>query len=307
MRVALYLPNAVPEFTPSGAQLSWLRERIAPHTLSVAESEAELVSALASAQAAVVWSFDASWYAHAPQLTCVFTPSAGRERIALDPNGRAQAFFGTFHGQIMAESLLAMVLFMNRRFGAAQSAQARAAWEREPYFGARLLREQVALLVGYGAIGQHCAAKLELLGMRVHAVRRGSSAPGAERVFAPEQLGEALSLADHVVSLLPGDASTQSFFDEAAFSRMKPGACFYNLGRGTTVDEAALVSALESQRIAGAFLDVVADEPLPSNSPLWRTKNLFITPHASAISAEYLDLYFAELAPLLRAAASQEP
>lgn len=304
MLVALYLPNSVPEFTPNAEQLANLRERIAPHTLATATSEPEFLSLLPNARAAVVWSFDASFYSRAPELSCVFTPSAGRERVEPDPNARVNAVFGTFHGHIMAESLVAMISFMNRRFGAARAAQERAEWVRAPYIGTRMLRNQVALLVGYGAIGQHCAEKLHALGLQVHALRRGHEASGADRVFTPERLFEALSLADHVVSLLPGDASTQGFFEARAFSAMKPSAYFYNLGRGVTVDEGALVDGLEAERIAGAFLDVVVEEPLPPSSVLWRTKNLFITPHASAMSAEYLDLYFEELAPLLRAVGS---
>ncbi|MFZ5890877.1 MAG: NAD(P)-dependent oxidoreductase [Myxococcota bacterium] len=304
MRVALYLPNAVPAFRPNAAQLAWLATAIAPHELCPTETETEFLKALPHARAAVVWSFDANWYTLAPELSAVFTPSAGREHIAPDPSSRVGAYHGSFHGRIMAESLLGMLLFMNRRFGAALEHQARGDWDRAAYFGARSLRGQTALLVGYGAIGQHCAALLQSVGMRVHGLRRSGPGAGVERLFAASELLEALPLADHVVSLLPGDASTERFFDANAFSHMKPSAYFYNLGRGLTVDEGALVAALESDHIAGAFLDVVATEPLPSESKLWRTRNLFITPHASAIYAEYLDLYFEELAPLLRAAAT---
>jgi phosphoglycerate dehydrogenase-like enzyme len=77
---------------------------------------------------------------------------------------------------------------------------------------------------------------------------------------------------------------------------MQPSACVYNLGRGNTIDPEALRGALAQGHIRGAFLDVVPEEPLPVDSPLWSAPNLYLTPHASAISAEYLDLYFDELA-----------
>jgi phosphoglycerate dehydrogenase-like enzyme len=77
---------------------------------------------------------------------------------------------------------------------------------------------------------------------------------------------------------------------------MKPNAVVYNLGRGNAIDPEALVAALRQRRIAGAFLDVVPEEPLPAVSPLWSVPNLYLTPHASAISRDYLDLYFDELA-----------
>jgi phosphoglycerate dehydrogenase-like enzyme len=76
---------------------------------------------------------------------------------------------------------------------------------------------------------------------------------------------------------------------------MQPSACVYNLGRGNAIDADALCAALCSASIAGAFLDVLPEEPLPPSSPLWTTPNLYLTPHASAINAEYLDLYFEEL------------
>lgn len=305
MKVALYLPNEVPAFTPNHEQLTLLAGRIAPNQLLVATNEAEFLAALPQARAAVVWSFEQRCYEHAKALDFIFTPSAGREGIAADPNGRVSAFFGTFHGHVMAESLLGMIAFMNRRFGEALAAQARGVWDRSVYRGARRLYGQTALLVGHGAIGQHCAALLSGLGMRVFAVRRGPTSPGAERTFRPGELAEALALADHVVSLLPGDASTRGFFGAEAFASMKRSAFFYNLGRGSTVDEPALVNALENGLLAGAFLDVVVEEPLAPSSVLWKTKNLYITPHSSAIAAEYLDLYFDELAPLLRAAATK--
>jgi D-2-hydroxyacid dehydrogenase (NADP+) len=77
---------------------------------------------------------------------------------------------------------------------------------------------------------------------------------------------------------------------------MKPSACVYNLGRGNAINLEALCSALSEGRLAGAFLDVVSPEPPPTDSALWTTPNLYLTPHASAISAEYLELYFEELA-----------
>jgi D-2-hydroxyacid dehydrogenase (NADP+) len=299
VQVALYLPSRVPEFQPSTEQLAGLAHQLAPHVLTTAHSETAFLEQLTGSQAAVVWSFDASWYRLAPELRHVFTPSAGREQVAADPSGRCRVHYGTFHGHIMAESLLAMMLFMNRRLGAALEAQSQRQWNRSVYVGTRRLAGQTALLVGYGAIGQHSARLLTSLGVRVHALRRSEHVSEVERTFSPDELLQAVAVADHVVSLLPGDASTAKFFGPQAFSCMKKSAYFYNLGRGSTVDEPALMAALEASSIAGAFLDVTSEEPLPADAPLWRTRNLFLTPHASAISGEYLDLYFAELSALV--------
>jgi phosphoglycerate dehydrogenase-like enzyme len=249
----------------------------------------------------VVWRFLPEWYALAPALRHAFTPSAGHDPLPVDPSGRVERHFGRFQGALMSESLLAMITFLNRRLGAALHAQAERRWDRSPYSQIRRLRGQVVLFVGYGAIAQHCAHTLSGLGLVVHGLRRNVSRPSphSDRVFAPDQLSVALALADHVVCVLPEDTGTDRFVDAAAFTHMKPSACMYNLGRGNAIDLEALRSALSCGQIAGAFLDVLSPEPLPADSPLWAVPNLYLTPHASAISAEYLDLYFDELAPQL--------
>lgn len=294
----IHLSNPVPAFEPSVRQHLELPARLAPHVVTRVDTEAEFLAALPQADAVVVWRFRAEWYARAPRLRHVFTPSAGRELFEADPSGRAERHFGHFHGALMAESLVAMVTFMNRNLGAALAARAARRWDRGPFSGRRRLAGQVALIIGYGSIGQCCGALLSALGMRVHALRRDPSkpCPGASRVFGSAQRLEALAGADHVVCVLPSDTLTDHFLDGEAFAHMAPSACVYNLGRGNAIDAGALLEALEQGRLAGAFLDVVPEEPLPESSPLWRAPNLYLTPHASAIGADYLDLYFDELA-----------
>jgi len=92
-------------------------------------------------------------------------------------------------------------------------------------------------------------------------------------------LAVALAAADHVVNLLPDSAATRGFMTAARFAQMKHGARFYNVGRGTTVDQAALIAALESGRLSGAYLDVMEPEPLPPEHPLWQAPNCYITCH----------------------------
>jgi phosphoglycerate dehydrogenase-like enzyme len=297
----MQLSNAVPAFEPTLEQREALALRVPGHELVSVATDDELFAALPLAEAAVVWRFPAEWYARAPRLRHLFTPSAGREPFDPEPSGRVTLHFGRFHGALMAESLLGMVLFMNRRFGEAVAAQAARRWDRSPYSSCRRLHGQLALIIGFGAIGGDCARLLSGLGMAVHGLRRRAALPSApaERVFTPEQRLEALALADHVVCVLPGDTGTDHFLDAAAFAAMKQSAVVYNIGRGNAIDPDALTGALHAGRIAGAFLDVQADEPLPASSPLWTAPNLYLTPHASAISRDYLDLYFHELAAQL--------
>ena len=90
-----------------------------------------------------------------------------------------------------------------------------------------------------------------------------------------------LPTADHIVNVLPASPDSDNFFSAARFANMKPTAIYYNLGRGTTNDEAALNRALEQHQLAAAYLDATDVEPLPPDHPLWRNPNCFITPHTA--------------------------
>lgn len=300
-RVVVYLEHGVSVFSVTDRELTSLAARLPEREFLRVRSESAFLEALSEASAAVVWDFRAEWYALAPRLELVATPSAGRERVHADPSGRVRVAYGSFHGAIMAESLLAMMLFMNRRLGHAEQARRERAWDRSAYVTTRALAGQVALILGYGHIGAEMARLLSAVGMRVCGLRRDPMrAPaGAERVYALPELQAALAEADHAVCILPGDESTTHLIDAAALERMKPTAYLYNLGRGNAVDEGALRAALTNGRIAGAFLDVFREEPLPDASPLWDTPNLHVTPHASAIRDDYLSSFFRELAALL--------
>jgi phosphoglycerate dehydrogenase-like enzyme len=147
----------------------------------------------------------------------------------------------------------------------------------------KTLRGETVLIVGYGAIGKRLVELLRPLHMKVVAYRR--RARGDERVpviTEQDQLARVLANeADHIVDILPESAETRHFFDPVRFSIIKPGAIFYNIGRGTTVDQDALLEALRSGRIGAAWLDVTDPEPLPDGHPLWSEPNCFITPHVA--------------------------
>ncbi|HEY3493220.1 MAG TPA: D-2-hydroxyacid dehydrogenase [Polyangiaceae bacterium] len=309
MQVLVSLTNEVRAFRLDEAQLGRLRERYPRLDFVPCATPGELCARLPGARAALVWRFEAGWYDLGPELVFVATPAAGRERLAPDPRSRVRALHGSFHGKIMAETLLGMMLFWSRRFDRAVSDRAERRYDRDQFSGTRRLAGQTALIVGYGPLGRECAARLKQLGLRVLGVKRnpGLDAAPADAVHPAAELPALLGVADHVVATLPSDTGTDHVFDRDAFAAMRPSAYFYNLGRGNAVRESALVEALEAGRIAGAFLDVFEREPLPPDSPLWTAKNLAFLPHASAISREYLDLWLDELAPALLALAEGAP
>jgi phosphoglycerate dehydrogenase-like enzyme len=142
------------------------------------------------------------------------------------------------------------------------------------------LAGQTVLIVGYGAIGKRLAELLAPFQMKVIAYRRNRRGDEGVPVVGAGELERALATeADHIVNILPDSAETRLFFEVTRFSAMKPGAIFYNIGRGTTVDQDALVAALRSGRLGAAWLDVTDPEPLPDAHPLWAEPRCFITPH----------------------------
>jgi phosphoglycerate dehydrogenase-like enzyme len=129
------------------------------------------------------------------------------------------------------------------------------------------------LVVGQGAIGREVTRLAEAFGMRVLGVSRSRG-----------DLDELLPLADAVVLSLPLTDETRGLLGRDRVARMRDGAIFVNVGRGGVVDELALVDALRTGKLAGAALDVFAEEPLPSDSPLWELDNVIVSPHTAALS-----------------------
>ena len=161
----------------------------------------------------------------------------------------------------------------------------RAASGTNAWYGIRgtsgTLRGETVLIVGYGAIGKRLAALLRPFDMEIIAYRRQPRGDEGVPVITGSQLVRALAEADHVVNILPDSAQTRDFFNATRFSALKPGAIFYNIGRGTTVAQGALLEALRSGRLGAAWLDVTEPEPLPDGHPLWAEPNCFVTPHVA--------------------------
>jgi phosphoglycerate dehydrogenase-like enzyme len=148
------------------------------------------------------------------------------------------------------------------------------------------LSGRTLLIVGLGQIGEEVARLAAAFGMRVIGINRSgaSDSPHVELVRRTSELHECLPEADAIVIAAPLTDETRGMIDGAAIARMRPGAILVNVGRGGVVDEAALIEALRSQRIAGAALDVVAVEPLAPDSPLWELPNVLVSPHTASLS-----------------------
>ncbi|MBS1796198.1 MAG: D-2-hydroxyacid dehydrogenase [Acidobacteria bacterium] len=182
-----------------------------------------------------------------------------------------------------AQHVLAMMMALARRLPESLDNQrGPREWHYDETRAASyLLNGQTALILGFGTIGRRVAELLTPLRMKLIGFKRKIRGDESIRIVDLSEIDAALALADHVVNVLPANNETANFLDAARFARMKPGARVYNIGRGTTLDQAALIDALDSGRISAAYLDVTDPEPLPKEHPLWTTPNCFVTPHSA--------------------------
>lgn len=219
------------------------------------------------------------------QLTSAGYTNYDREdfRFALRRRGAVLTTSSTVYQEPCAEHALAMILALARQLPRSLDAQrGERSWrDAEVRKSSRLLTGQTVLLLSFGAIAQRLAQLLSPFKMSITAVRRDVRGDEPVKVITESQLNDHLPLADHVVDILPGNSGTSKFMDRQRFSAMKPGAVFYNIGRGTTVDQEALLAALQAGHLAAAYLDVTDPEPLPPSHPLWTAPNCYITPHTA--------------------------
>ena len=190
----------------------------------------------------------------------------------------------------MAEHTMGLLLALARNFPDSLRHQDRSHWSQQDLWDKPQhlteLNGQILLIVGFGSIGRELARRARAFDMRVWGVTRSGTGDlaHAEKIVAASRLLEVLPEADYVVIAAPETPETKHMIAAPQIARMKRGARLINVARGSLLDEAALVRALETGALGGAALDVAKIEPLPPESALWKAPNLFITPHTSAVS-----------------------
>ena len=291
MELHTCLWNEVDAFDFEDKDLDALRVQFPNLQIRAHRSVKDFLATAHLADFLLTWDFDRGWYQACSRLKTILTPAAGCDWVQSDPGERVTLVRGTFHGPILAESLLGALLFMNHKMlDMLHNRQART-WDRNLQKNTRTLANQNVLIIGYGNIGSACAELIQSTGAAVIGVRQQVVNADNSRVsvHSIHDLENILPWADHVILLLPGSHDTDRFMHPDRLMRMKPGSYLYNFGRGNAVASVDLLESLD--HLGGAFLDVTDEEPLPADSPLWQHDRVMITPHSSCIYREYKSLF----------------
>lgn len=226
----------------------------------------------------------------APNVRWIQASSAGIgqavKRYGLDAMNTKFTTASGVHARPLAEFVLMAMLQETKRALLARQQQEARLWQR---FATDELGGKTLAIVGYGKIGKEVAALARAFGVRVVGTKRrteGSDAKsmGLDELFRIDELHAMLSAADFVCLITPHTPETEGLMGRMEFAAMKRGAVLINIARGEIVQEDALLEALTSGQVGHAYLDVMANEPLPANSPFWTQHNVTIYPHSASTS-----------------------
>lgn len=254
-----------------------------------------LADALPGTSALFLWDFfssavEAAWPC-ADALEWIHVAAAGVDKLLFDELVRSDVVVTNARGifdRPIAEFVLASILAVAKDLHLSHDLQQRREWRHRE---TRTIRGEHALVVGTGAIGREIACLLRAIGMEVRGAGRSarSDDPDFGEVVASSALADHVGWADHVVLVAPLTEATRGLVGADVLAAVKPGAHLVNVGRGPLLDEDALVSALETGRLAAASLDVFCTEPLPADHPLWTARGVVISPHMSGDVVGWLD------------------
>jgi phosphoglycerate dehydrogenase-like enzyme len=233
---------------------------------------------------------------------------AGIEFLLDHPLAKKDIQFTTLSGassSVLAEYLVMMLLALGHRLPDLMENQRKAEWPHDRFtrFTVQELCGSTVGIVGYGSIGRELARLLSPFNVTLLAAKRdamhpedkgyskeGHGDPGGnlfQRLYPIEALCSMLKECDFVVDTLPLTPQTRDIIGAEELAAMKPTAYLLNVGRGGTINQAALIKSLQEGEIAGAAMDVFGEEPLPSNSPLWKVRNVILTPHVADACSTY--------------------
>ncbi len=280
-------------------------------------SDAETEPQITDAEAVIAWRLTPEAARAARKLRWLHSTSAAVNQLLYPEIVDSDVVLtngSEVHGAAVAEHILALILALAKKLPEAARFQQKHFWAQQELYRDEPRPKEIAGavlgLIGLGHIGSETARRASALGMRVIGLRehpeRGGP-EGVEKVLGPGDLQALLSESDFVVLTTPVTPKTRNLITAGRIAQMKPDARLLNVGRGQLIDEAALVQALRERRIAGAALDVFAEEPLPPDSPLWDMEHVLITPHVAINSEKQWERQYALVAENLRRYLNHQP
>lgn len=234
---------------------------------------------------ALVWTQPPQGLGAFPNLRAVLSLGAGVDQLQLerlDPRIPVARLVDPTLTARMVEYCKAAVFHFHRDLHLHQRRQQERRWTFIPPLSAG---DRRILVLGQGELGAAVATGLAAEGFAVSGWSRSTrQLPGVRGLCGAQALPAAVAESDIVINLLPLTSDTRGLLDARFFSWCRPGACLVNVGRGAHLNEADLLAALDQGRIAAAFLDVFAQEPLPPQHPFWARPQLYVTPHVASLS-----------------------
>jgi phosphoglycerate dehydrogenase-like enzyme len=243
-----------------------------------------------------------------PNLRWLQVGSAGVDHLADDPPWAKGIVVTNARGVFavpIGEYVTGAILRINQPIGRWAADQAAHQWPADDEPLAAVVRGQTAVLVGYGSIGREVARQLSSLGLRIKAVKPrpellvdasyrvpGTGDPDGsipEEIVGVGDLVAVAREADYLILTLPLTPESRAIIGPTVLAALPATAWLINVSRGGLVDEAALIDALRAGRLGGAVLDVLSEEPLPPDHPLWDVPNVIITPHVSGATTRFRD------------------
>jgi phosphoglycerate dehydrogenase-like enzyme len=316
MKVLIAAYSAVAAWGIPASQVARLRGDFPEHEFLHSTSDAETLAVIPEADVALGARFTREHVTAARKLRWIHSPAAGVGNLLFPELVAAPIQLTNNRGNssgTIAEHVIAVALVLLRDLPLAWRRQVEGTWAQDEINAGRpirTLREARVLVIGLGSIGAETARLAGAFGAHVVGIRRRIDAPapaGAATVLPPERLHAELPLADVVVVAAPDTRETLRLVGERELALMKDDAVLVNVSRGSLVDEAALVRALETGRLRGAALDVFEQEPLPASSPLWARTDVLVTPHVSGFHANHWNTVLATFTANLRRFAAGEP
>lgn len=258
------------------------------------KSESRVADELKNANFYLGWNFDKNWIKHAKKLELIISPAAGKDHfplVEIEKSGIIFSRMSGFHGVPMVQQIMGYILGFARGLFVSRDLQTRKEWWKEDIKNVFFDLDNVWMtIVGYGSVGKQLSEAASVFGIKTIGIKRNTNIITDKAIlYEPKDITQAFKKSKIIVNLLPLTNETVNFFDKSKFAMMNKGSVFINIGRGKTVDEKALIEALDNGIISWCGLDVYSRKPPLMSNKLRSHSNVVMTPKTAVFCGHYMD------------------